>query len=134
MRLSIAAAATSLVLCALADVSRPIPPPPPGSACLGSPDNYPESDLAPIIVENQRRNLGITTLPRQWARDLLGYVGGRTEHAAEGGCRQLQCACVKAGKEIPYGFYKMSQCPLQHGASYQQCSVEHNGFQVRCVF
>jgi len=137
MRLSIAATAMSLVFGVLADMIGPIsiPQPPAGSACLGRPDQYPksaDSDQATVIVKDQRRSLGITSRPRQWARDLLDYMG--TERAAEGGCRQLQCACVASGQKAPYGVYKSVQCPLQRGASYQSCSVEQDGFQVRSIF
>ena len=125
MRFSIFAAVLSLVLGTMADPMRPPPPLPPGSACNNAPDTYPKrkGDVAPIIVENQKRNLGVTRLPRQWARDLLGSLGTP--------CPALGCACVKAGRKTPYGFFKMSQCPLQHGASYHSCSVEEDGFKVR---
>lgn len=125
MRFSIFAAVLSLVLGAMADPMRPPPPPPPGSACNGLPDTYPKGkvDVAPIIIENQRRNLGVTSLPRKWVRDLLSSL--------DTPCPALGCACVKAGQKAPYGFFKMSQCPVQHGASYYSCSVEQDGFKVR---
>ena len=141
MRLSIAAAALAFVPGILADMMNPPPPPPPGSACAMGSDVYPKpklpkpkygDDAVPITVENQRRSLGIASLPNmgiQWARDLLGAAG-----AAEDCAPMLGCACVTPGRKTPFGFLKKFQCPVgDHGigATMLSCSVPEDGYKVR---
>ncbi|KAK4231432.1 hypothetical protein QBC38DRAFT_528435 [Podospora fimiseda] len=122
MRLSIVTAVLPLFSPAYAGIE--IPPPPPGSACLSYPDTYPKPK------HPERRGLGITNLPRQWARHLITYMGEKTK-------RQglyddtIACACVTPEQKRPYGFYSRNLCPVSHGA-YEACSVEFDGF--RCVF
>jgi len=136
MRLSLAAAALSLVLSAVADVGGRPPPNPPDSVCNFGPeytkkrkehDRIPDSDLesspAAIVVERQERGLGVTSLPRHWARDLLSSVGG------EPVCRGLRCACVEPYRKGPYGFFKKGQCPDGHGA-YSACNLAEDGHVV----
>jgi len=135
MRFSVAAVALSLVVVAVADFSgRPPPPPPPGSACLDPSDKYrpPKSGTPPAVaVENESRSLGITSLPRQWARDVLGGIAERAEHVVGARCVSLQCACVHAGRKTSYGVYKKVQCPVAHGASWEACNVQEDGYTVR---
>jgi len=122
MRLSIVATTMSLVISVRAGVV--ISPPPPGSACLSYPDRYPKPKKTP------RRSLGITILPKLWARDVLSYLEMRTDQSTDG--REdttTRCACVPAGQREPYGFYTKAMCPAQHGA-YEECSVEFDGFSV----
>lgn len=120
MRLSTVAATMSLVTSVWAGIV--IQPPPPGSACLSYPDTYPKPE------KPGRRSLGITTLPRLWARDLLSYLETRIDQAAERR-ESTACACVPVGKKAAVGFYTKAMCPAQHGA-YEECSVEWDGFRV----
>lgn len=134
MRLPVAAVAISLVVGALADFSgRPPQPPPPGSACLDPSDKYRPPKTSPVpatVVENEERSLGITSLPRQWARDLMSTIGERAEQLIGARCVSLQCACVHAGRKTSYGVYKKVQCPVQHGASWEACNVQEDGYTV----
>ncbi len=127
----------SLTLGAVADNwgGQPPPRPPPGSVCGVGPEWYkkheqlqrrlpsdPESFPAPVIVGNEKRSLGVTNLPRLWARGLLSSMGEP--------CYGLKCACVEPHRTSPYGFFKKgSQCPLQHGADFS-CNTAEDGFSV----
>jgi len=126
MRLSTVAATMSLVTSVWAGIV--IQPPPAGSACLSFPDTYPKPE------KPTRRSLGITTLPRLWARDILSYLETRTDQneAAEDR-RTIACACVPVGKKAAVGFYTKAMCPAQHGA-YEECSVEFDGYRVGSPF
>ena len=135
MRLSIVAAALSLVTGILADGIMNMPPPPPGSACAVGAGTYrepkskarPGEGAAPAIVETQKRSLGITSLPRRWARDLLGPLDGYDRNL-------LGCACVHPGREKPFGFFKKYQCPEGdhgRGAVWASCSLEEDGSKVK---
>lgn len=118
MRLSIVTATMSLASSVWAGIVIPLPPP--GSACLSYLDTYPKPK------KPSRRSLGITTLPRLWARDvLMRYREMRTDQPAES--RQtIACACVPVGQKAAVGFYTKAMCPAQHGA-YEACSVELDG-------
>lgn len=135
MRLSVAPVAiSSLVLGTLADFSgRPSPPLPPGSACAEPSDKYrPKSDQAPpVVVETEGRSLGITRLPRQWARDLLGSIVEGAEQVVGARCVSLQCACIHVRRKTSYGVYTRSQCPAAHRASWETCNVQEDGYTVR---
>ncbi|KAK4442728.1 hypothetical protein QBC34DRAFT_386994 [Podospora aff. communis PSN243] len=124
MRLSIVTATMSLATSAWAGIV--IPPPPPGSACLSYPDTYPKPNKPA-----SKRSLGITSLPRLWARNVLTSFREMTTDQTAEGRRTIACACVPVGKKEAVGFYTKAMCPAQKGA-YEECSVEFDGY--RCVF
>lgn len=134
MRTSVAAVAISLALGAMAEFGTGPSPftPPPGSACLGPSDSYRDSNTM-VETERRRRSLGITNLPRQWARDLLSNVVEKADQVMGARCVSLQCACVHAGRKTSYGVYTKGQCPVEHGASWEACNIQEDGYTVRLL-